>query len=318
FIAEVSPRFTADTYDIINNNCNHFSQEFCRFLLGRDLPLYITNQVQEIANTPSPPAQQQQQQQQQQRELPAATTPFAQLLRDLCASSELVSSSKLLFLLTLKTIISNLNKPQQQLQQKHKVLSSSNQTLKTKLLRIAAGKEALKLIGFQPTAAAAAAAAGTAAAAAGATAAAPEGAAAAAAPAAAAAAAAANDDEECFVFTLYDTQDEAQVQQQLQQKLNELEAFIAAVSPPAAAAAAPAAAAAAPQAAVSPAASQAAAAIAAMLQQPQQQQQQSPQQRFQFQMQQLEAMGFTDRDRNIAALEAANGNINAAIDRLVQ
>jgi len=44
----------------------------------------------------------------------------------------------------------------------------------------------------------------------------------------------------------------------------------------------------------------------------------SPEQRFSRQLDQLEQMGFTDRPSNIQALSATNGNIDAAIDRLLQ
>lgn len=44
----------------------------------------------------------------------------------------------------------------------------------------------------------------------------------------------------------------------------------------------------------------------------------SPEVRFESQLQQLEGMGFTDREANIRALIASNGNVNAAVERLLQ
>lgn len=45
---------------------------------------------------------------------------------------------------------------------------------------------------------------------------------------------------------------------------------------------------------------------------------QPPEVRFASQLTQLENMGFIDRERNIQALTATNGNVNAAIERLLQ
>jgi len=44
----------------------------------------------------------------------------------------------------------------------------------------------------------------------------------------------------------------------------------------------------------------------------------SPEVRFESQLQQLNAMGFTDTEANIRALTATNGNVNAAVERLLQ
>lgn len=38
FILTISPRYTAETYDLLSNNCNHFSQECAQFLVGKDIP----------------------------------------------------------------------------------------------------------------------------------------------------------------------------------------------------------------------------------------------------------------------------------------
>lgn len=48
------------------------------------------------------------------------------------------------------------------------------------------------------------------------------------------------------------------------------------------------------------------------------QQNQSPEQRFASQLEQLASMGFVDREANIRALTATLGDVNAAIDRLLQ
>ena len=35
YLHSISPRFSAATYDLINNNCNNFSHECTQFLTGR-------------------------------------------------------------------------------------------------------------------------------------------------------------------------------------------------------------------------------------------------------------------------------------------
>merc|ERR1712150_40922 len=43
----------------------------------------------------------------------------------------------------------------------------------------------------------------------------------------------------------------------------------------------------------------------------------TPEQRFQTQLTALNDMGFTDREANIRALTACNGNVNRAVERLL-
>jgi len=40
-----------DTYHILHNNCNHFTNEILNFLVGIPLPDWILKQHDEIANT---------------------------------------------------------------------------------------------------------------------------------------------------------------------------------------------------------------------------------------------------------------------------
>ena len=42
-----------------------------------------------------------------------------------------------------------------------------------------------------------------------------------------------------------------------------------------------------------------------------------PEVRFESQLEQLQSMGFYDREANIRALTAANGNVNVAVERLL-
>jgi len=55
FLNEISPRYSATTYDLFENNCNSFSQEVCQFLTGNNIPEFITNLPREALNTPFGP-----------------------------------------------------------------------------------------------------------------------------------------------------------------------------------------------------------------------------------------------------------------------
>jgi len=55
FLNEISPRYSAATYDLFENNCNSFSQEVCQFLTGKNIPEFITNLPREALNTPLGP-----------------------------------------------------------------------------------------------------------------------------------------------------------------------------------------------------------------------------------------------------------------------
>jgi len=52
FLAGISNRFTPETYDLFTNNCNNFSNEVSKFLLGTGIPDDIINLPQEFLNTP--------------------------------------------------------------------------------------------------------------------------------------------------------------------------------------------------------------------------------------------------------------------------
>eukprot|EP00008_Paramoeba_atlantica_P006479 CAMPEP_0201499042 /NCGR_PEP_ID=MMETSP0151_2-20130828/74218_1 /ASSEMBLY_ACC=CAM_ASM_000257 /TAXON_ID=200890 /ORGANISM="Paramoeba atlantica, Strain 621/1 / CCAP 1560/9" /LENGTH=224 /DNA_ID=CAMNT_0047891069 /DNA_START=56 /DNA_END=726 /DNA_ORIENTATION=- len=52
FIEELRPRYSLMTYDILENNCNAFSEEAIQFLTGKNLPNYIPDMVEEIKSSP--------------------------------------------------------------------------------------------------------------------------------------------------------------------------------------------------------------------------------------------------------------------------
>ena len=47
----VSERYTPDTYDILNNNCNNFSEECAQFLLGQAIPEHILEAPRKLSNS---------------------------------------------------------------------------------------------------------------------------------------------------------------------------------------------------------------------------------------------------------------------------
>uniref|UniRef100_A0ACD5ZRQ1 Uncharacterized protein n=1 Tax=Avena sativa TaxID=4498 RepID=A0ACD5ZRQ1_AVESA len=52
FLLEIGPRYTPEAYNILSNNCNHFSNEAVKFLVGSTVPAYILNQPKEAMNSP--------------------------------------------------------------------------------------------------------------------------------------------------------------------------------------------------------------------------------------------------------------------------
>ena len=52
FLQEISSRFSMESYDLLHNNCNNFSNECSIFLTGTPIPEYITSLPSEVLNTP--------------------------------------------------------------------------------------------------------------------------------------------------------------------------------------------------------------------------------------------------------------------------
>ena len=52
YIKSVDSKFTMQTYDILNHNCNHFTDDLLFFLVGKHLPASILKQHEEILSTP--------------------------------------------------------------------------------------------------------------------------------------------------------------------------------------------------------------------------------------------------------------------------
>lgn len=52
FLNEIRPRFTMQTYNLISNNCNNFSNEVTNFLLGASIPASIIELPQRVFSSP--------------------------------------------------------------------------------------------------------------------------------------------------------------------------------------------------------------------------------------------------------------------------
>lgn len=52
FIKTINSKFTMNTYNVLNNNCNHFTDAALFFLVGKHLPDPILKQHEEILSTP--------------------------------------------------------------------------------------------------------------------------------------------------------------------------------------------------------------------------------------------------------------------------
>jgi hypothetical protein len=52
FIAEISDQYTYDSYDLLRNNCNNFTQTASNFLTGNSIPAWISGLPQDVLSTP--------------------------------------------------------------------------------------------------------------------------------------------------------------------------------------------------------------------------------------------------------------------------
>lgn len=52
YLFDLSPQFTPETYNLLEHNCNNFSDELAQLLTGNSIPSYITNLPAEILETP--------------------------------------------------------------------------------------------------------------------------------------------------------------------------------------------------------------------------------------------------------------------------
>lgn len=52
YLSHLKEMFSPMTYNVKKNNCNHFTNECCNFLIGSDIPHDIKNQAEDLFNTP--------------------------------------------------------------------------------------------------------------------------------------------------------------------------------------------------------------------------------------------------------------------------
>ncbi|KAL1830384.1 hypothetical protein ACET3Z_000035 [Daucus carota] len=55
YLQEISPQYTAESYNLLKHNCNNFSNEVAQFLVGATIPDYILNLPNEVMNSPMSP-----------------------------------------------------------------------------------------------------------------------------------------------------------------------------------------------------------------------------------------------------------------------
>ena len=51
-LARMRHSYAGASYDLFDHNCNHFSNDFARFLVNKNIPEYITNLPRQVLNTP--------------------------------------------------------------------------------------------------------------------------------------------------------------------------------------------------------------------------------------------------------------------------
>lgn len=52
YLQEISPRYTTETYSLLQHNCNNFSDEISQFLLGVSIPDFILKLPEEVISSP--------------------------------------------------------------------------------------------------------------------------------------------------------------------------------------------------------------------------------------------------------------------------
>ncbi|OVA01600.1 PPPDE putative peptidase domain [Macleaya cordata] len=52
YLQEISPRYTAETYNLLRHNCNNFSNEVAQFLVGTTIPDYILQLPNDVLSSP--------------------------------------------------------------------------------------------------------------------------------------------------------------------------------------------------------------------------------------------------------------------------
>jgi len=52
YLRSIAPRYTMESYHLLNHNCNNFTDEVMKYLIGRGIPEHIVNLPAEVLSTP--------------------------------------------------------------------------------------------------------------------------------------------------------------------------------------------------------------------------------------------------------------------------
>jgi len=170
FLKDNEGKFTADKYDIIHWNCNHFTNECSKFLLAKEIDGYILHQHEVVAKLPmggmilnlirsSQQMMQNQATESGSRSLwtPPATssetptptpTRFVEGICLLCSDAKKTVEFRLECLQQLNTVLTNIITYTNE--EKYRNIKKSNKHVADGLLSIDGGLECLLAAGFKP------------------------------------------------------------------------------------------------------------------------------------------------------------------------
>lgn len=52
YLEDVAAKYNQTSYNLLKNNCNHFTNDFCQFLVGKPIPQYILDVAEQVSRTP--------------------------------------------------------------------------------------------------------------------------------------------------------------------------------------------------------------------------------------------------------------------------
>lgn len=52
FLLDIAHKYTPEKYNVIEHNCNNFTDEACEFLVGKGIPKKVVDQAKDLLNTP--------------------------------------------------------------------------------------------------------------------------------------------------------------------------------------------------------------------------------------------------------------------------
>lgn len=51
-LSDLALQYQAESYNLLNHNCNHFSDAFCQLLTGNGIPSSVLDQAKDLLSTP--------------------------------------------------------------------------------------------------------------------------------------------------------------------------------------------------------------------------------------------------------------------------